>query len=77
MKNFILIIILTILLIASAVTGYQAARSWNNPLLANSCLLFFALFWAFILYLSFKIKPVDSISQEIEDRNYTPENVNQ
>ena len=49
MKQFIYLIILVILLFASAVIGYEAAQSWNNPILANICFCAFSIFWGSLL----------------------------
>jgi len=74
--SFISIIVLMILLLASVFVGYEAANSWDNVVLANWALFFFTIFWACILVLSIKVCPDDTVSREIEDHNYTPNNVN-
>jgi len=76
MKYIYSTILLVVLMLASAATGYEAANSWNNIVLANWCLFFFSIFWGAAIVLSIRVVPKDKVSDEIEDRNYNSNNVN-
>jgi len=76
MKTIFQILALLILMVASAVCCYYSAIEWQNDLLTYSSLILFSVFWACILYLSASKSIIDNYAQEIEDQDYTPDNVN-
>jgi asparagine N-glycosylation enzyme membrane subunit Stt3 len=76
MKTILKILALLILMVASAVCCYYSAIEWQNDLLTYSSLILFSVFWACILYLSASNRIIDNTTIEIEDQEYTPDNVN-